>query len=189
MVPGGDGSWKMRSSRHSIHLPLLSIRPTNEYILKCASKTLCIEERNARFVIHILPTVTIPPTEFRFRTSRSSGPGGQNVNKLETRVELLFDILRSRSLTDEQKEVILTQLASRIDSNGVLHISSQKSRSQWENKQVTIEKCESLIRSALKPRRKRTKTAPTHASKVRRVQSKKKHSQKKLLRKVDLRDE
>ncbi len=101
----------------------------------------------------------------------------------------MFDVRRSRSLTDVQKEAILTALASRIDSDGVLHVSSQKSRSQWENKQVTIEKCESLLRSALKTKRKRTKTTPTRASKERRVQSKKKHGQKKQMRRVDLRNE
>lgn len=135
-------------------------------------------------VSHKQPAVMIPPSELRFRTSRSGGPGGQNVNKLETRVELLFDVARSRSLSDEQKHTILSALASRIDAEGVLHLSSQKSRSQWENKQVVIEKLGVLLRSALRVRKKRVKTAPTRGSKERRVQSKKKHGQKKQMRRV-----
>jgi ribosome-associated protein len=139
--------------------------------------------------LHITATVELPVAELRFRTSRSSGPGGQNVNKLETRVELLFDVAHSPSLSAEQRERILLNLASRIDGEGVLHISSQRSRSQWENKQGTIEKLVSLLREALKVRKKRVKTAPTRGSNETRVQRKKKHSQKKKLRKVHLGDE
>ena len=139
--------------------------------------------------LHITATVELPAGELRFRTSRSSGPGGQNVNKLETRVELLFDVARSPSFSDEQRHRILQNLASRIDGEGVLHISSQRSRSQWENKQGTIEKLVSLLREALKVRRKRIKTAPTRGSNETRVQRKKKHSQKKKLRKVHIGDE
>lgn len=137
----------------------------------------------------ILPSVAIPFAELHFRTSRSSGPGGQNVNKLETRVELMFDVARSLSLSDDQKKAILSALASRIDTGGILHISSQKSRSQWENKQVVIEKFAVLLRSALRVRKKRVKTAPTRGSKERRVQAKKKHGQKKQMRRVNLSDE
>ena len=140
-------------------------------------------------VLHITSSVQIPLSELRFRTSRSSGPGGQNVNKLETRVELVFDVAGSPSLTDDQKNILFTHLASRIDARGILHISSQKSRSQWENKQLVIEKLVSLLHGALKVRRKRVKTSPTHSSKERRVQSKKKHGQKKTMRKVRLGDE
>jgi ribosome-associated protein len=139
--------------------------------------------------LHITATVELPAAELRFRTSRSSGPGGQNVNKLETRVELLFDVAHSPSLSDEQRERVLLNLASRIDREGVLHISSQRSRSQWENKHGTIEKLVSLLRDALNIRKKRIKTAPTRGSNETRVQSKKKHSQKKRLRKVSLGDE
>ncbi len=138
---------------------------------------------------HNHPKVEIPIAELHFRTSRSGGPGGQNVNKLETRVELMFDVLRSPSLRSDQKQMILLALGSRIDSEGILHISSQKSRSQWENKQVVIEKLALLLRSALRVRKKRVKTAPTRGSKERRVQSKKKHGQKKQMRRVSLNNE
>jgi ribosome-associated protein len=139
--------------------------------------------------LHIAATVELPVAELRFRASRSSGPGGQNVNKLETRVELLFDVVHSPSLNNEQRDRVLRHLASRVDGEGVLHISSQRSRSQWENKQGTIEKLVSLLRDALKVRKKRIKTAPTRGSNETRVQRKKKHSQKKKLRKVHLGDE
>ena len=138
---------------------------------------------------HRQSTVGIPTGELRFRTSRSSGPGGQNVNKLETRVELMFDVVRSPSLSDDQKKTVLSALASRIDSDGILHLSSQKSRSQWENKQLVIEKLAALLHSALRVRKKRVKTAPTRGSKERRVQAKKKHSFKKQMRRVSQSDE
>ena len=128
-------------------------------------------------------------SELRFRTSRSSGPGGQNVNKLETRVELLFDVIHSPSFNDDQKVVLIAALGSRIDAEGVLHLSSQASRSQWENKQLVIERLVQVLRGALKVRKKRVKTAPSRASRARRVESKKKHSQKKKLRKVSLHHE
>jgi ribosome-associated protein len=140
-------------------------------------------------VLPITGSVRVPVSELHFRTSRSSGPGGQNVNKLETRVELLFDVAHSPSISEEQRERILLNLGSRIDDAGLLHISSQRSRSQWENKQATIEKLISLLREALKVRKKRIKTAPTRSSNENRVQRKKKHSQKKKLRKVHLGDE
>ena len=140
-------------------------------------------------VLRITSNVEIPVSELHFRTSRSSGPGGQNVNKLETRVELLFNVIRSPSLSDDQKRVVLSALASRIDTEGILHISSQKSRSQWENKQLVIEKLAVLLRSALRVRKKRVKTAPTRGSKERRIQAKKKHSQKKHMRRVSLGNE
>ena len=139
--------------------------------------------------LHITAAVALPAAELRFRTSRSSGPGGQNVNKLETRVELLFDVAQSPSFSDEQRHRILQNLDSRIDGEGVLHISSQRSRSQWENKQGTIEKLVSLLREGLKVRKKRIRTAPTRSSNENRVHQKKKHSQKKKLRKVRLGDE
>ncbi|MCX6142217.1 MAG: alternative ribosome rescue aminoacyl-tRNA hydrolase ArfB [Ignavibacteriales bacterium] len=147
------------------------------------------KEMGGASALEITASVRVPVPELHFRTSRSSGPGGQNVNKLETRVELLFDVLRSPSLNREQRDRVLHHLASRVDGEGVLHISSQRSRSQWENKQVTIEKLVSLLRDALKVRKKRMKTAPTRSSNETRVQRKKKHSQKKKLRKVHLGDE
>lgn len=140
-------------------------------------------------VLEITSSVAVPLSELRFRTSRSSGPGGQNVNKLETKVELLFDVDRSLSLSDEQKHSVRRLLEGRIDADGVLHVSSQRSRSQWENKELAMEKFAALLRSALKPRKKRHATGATRASKERRLQSKKKHGQKKKTRALRLSDE
>jgi ribosome-associated protein len=140
-------------------------------------------------LLTVTSSVRIPLSALRFRTSRSSGPGGQNVNKLETRVELLFDVLHSLSLTDDQRHRVMAALGSRVDGEGVLHISSQRSRSQWENKQGTIEKLILLLRDALKIRKKRVKTAPTRGANEQRVRLKKKHGQKKKLRKVHPGDE
>ena len=81
--------------------------------------------------------------------------------------------------------MVIAALGTRIDAEGILHISSQASRSQWENKQLVIERLAGVLRGALKVRKKRVKTAPTRASKARRVESKKKHGQKKKLRKVN----
>jgi ribosome-associated protein len=140
-------------------------------------------------VLQIIPSVEIPLSELRFRTSRSSGPGGQNVNKLETRVELMFDVIKSPSLSDDRRTRILATLGTRVDAKGTLHLSSQKSRSQWENKQLVIERFVSVLRSALRIGKKRIKTSPSVGSKERRVQAKKRHGQKKKMRKVNHDDE
>lgn len=140
-------------------------------------------------VLQITSALSIPFSELHFRTSRSSGPGGQNVNKLETKVELFFDIGRSAALSDEQKNTVRRFLEARIDVEGLLHVSSQRSRSQWENKELAIEKFAALLRAALKPRKKRVATGATRASKERRLQSKKKHGQKKKIRTLRMIDE
>ncbi len=111
-------------------------------------------------VLEITPTVTIRLPELHFRTSRSGGPGGQNVNKLETRVELLFDVTSS-SLNPEQKGRVLAELGSRIDAEGILHLTSQASRSQWENKRHAIDRFVTLLRAALRVKKKRIKSSPT----------------------------
>ena len=132
--------------------------------------------------IRITEHLTIPLSELAFQTSRSGGPGGQNVNKLETRVELLFDVAHSRSLTDEQRTTLTANLRSKLDADGVLRVVSQESRSQWQNKQFAIDKLVHLLRAALKPRKKRVKTKPSRAAKEKRLKSKKHKSEKKQLR-------
>jgi ribosome-associated protein len=135
---------------------------------------------NSKLVI--TSRLSIPMSEIEFRTSRSSGPGGQNVNKLETRVELLYDVERSSSLTDEQRDLLFSRLKSNIDKEGVLRVVSQESRSQWKNKQEAIEKFVQLLRDALKPRKIRRKTTATPHSREKRLMEKKCVSEKKRMR-------
>ncbi len=121
-------------------------------------------------------------SEFVFQTSRSSGPGGQNVNKVNSRVELRFDIPNSVLLTDNQKELLQRKLATRITAEGVFLVVSQEERSQLRNKELSIQKCYVLIRQALKPVKRRRATRPTKGSVERRIQSKKAKGEKKSLR-------
>lgn len=111
--------------------------------------------------------------EFRFLTSRSSGPGGQNVNKVNSKVELRFDISASTSLTDPEKEILFLKLKNRINSNGELVLTSQTERTQAGNKERVCEKFYSLIAKALSPDRPRKATRPTVASKAERLKQKK----------------
>ncbi len=134
----------------------------------------------------ILPTLEIPPSELSFSFARSGGKGGQNVNKVETKVELAFDVLNSPCLTVAQRQLLLQKLASRLDSNGILRLSSQKHRSQIQNRNDAVEKFTALLAQALTPEKKRTKTKPTKASKEKRLNAKKQQSEKKSARRVKL---
>ena len=120
--------------------------------------------------------------EFTFKTSRSSGKGGQNVNKVSTKVELYFNIKNSAILTEEEKLTISNKIKSKIDKNGVLRIVSQSERSQMMNKKKVINKFYEIITKALKKKRARKKTKPTEVSKEKRLSSKKTVSEKKRLR-------
>lgn len=121
--------------------------------------------------------------EFSFIASRSSGAGGQNVNKVNTKVMLCFDVNNSFLLTDGEKQRILEKLANKINQEGILQISSQKGRTQIANKEFCIEKFYSLIEKALAEPRSRKKTKPSAASVEKRLVSKKKISEIKVLRK------
>ncbi len=132
--------------------------------------------------IPITATLAIPDHEIEFQFTRSSGPGGQNVNKVSTRVELLFNVAQSPSLTPDQKNRVLTKLGTRIDSSGILHVASQESRSQWKNRENAVEKLAELLRSALMVSKKRHRTKPSRSAKEQRHKVKKTHASKKLLR-------
>jgi ribosome-associated protein len=119
----------------------------------------------------------IPLAELSFRFSRSSGPGGQHVQKNSTRVELLFDVNNSPSLTDLQRARIQERLASHIDSAGVLHLVTQSERSQLRNREEVVGRFQTLMRAALKRRKIRRPTRPTAASIERRLHGKRKRSQ------------
>ena len=133
-------------------------------------------------------SLKIPLTELDFKTSRSGGPGGQNVNKLETRVELLFDMMNSPSIPDHVRQRLLTNLSAHLDSTGLLHIVVQDTRSQWKNKQLAIHRFTHLLKSAMMVRKKRIATNPTHTSREHRLRTKKVRSQTKRLRKISLED-
>lgn len=130
----------------------------------------------ARALIQITDNISISEDELVFKASRSSGPGGQNVNKLNTRVTLFFDAGNSSSLSPEQKQRILKRLATRADKNGVIRVVSQKFRTQKANRMAAIERLQELLREALKSRPVRRKTRVPHAAKQRRLQEKKHRS-------------
>jgi ribosome-associated protein len=130
----------------------------------------------------------IPFRELRFRTARSSGPGGQNVNRLETKVEVLFDARASRAVSGDQKERLLAGLDREGWDDGMIRVVSQRHRSQWQNKQDALEKLSVILRHALRQIRTRTATKPTRSSRMIRVDTKKRRSGVKRMRSSPLRD-
>jgi len=118
-------------------------------------------------------------SELEFSASRSSGPGGQNVNKVSTKMELRFNVAGSLLLTDPEKELILEKLAVRITAAGELIVVSQSERTQLQNKEKVIEKFYLLITRALTPRKQRKPTMPSKASREERLEKKRQQSEKK----------
>jgi len=120
------------------------------------------------------PVLNIPDlsSEFQFLTSRSSGPGGQNVNKVNSRVELRFDIQNSLLLSDDQKEILQSKLATKISIEGILSVVSQIDRSQLANKEDAIRKFYLLLNKALTPVKRRKRTKPTLTSVEKRLTGK-----------------
>jgi ribosome-associated protein len=126
--------------------------------------------------------VKIPLAELHFQFVRSSGPGGQHVNRSATQVELTFDLAGSPSLDDAQKARVRAALKSHVDKDGVLHLASQISRSQLQNRQDVTARFVELMRRALRVPKKRRPTRPTAASKERRLEAKRRRSQVKRVR-------
>ena len=128
-------------------------------------------------MIRINDELSIPKEELSFTASRSSGPGGQHVNKVSTRVTLRFDVANSPSLKREQRYLILNKLATRVSKAGVLRIVSQQTRSQAANKEAALERFVALLQQALKqtPKRRRTRISP--AAKQKRLNAKKHRGQ------------
>lgn len=139
--------------------------------------------------ITVNPRLTIPEREVSFETSTSSGPGGQNVNKVETRVTLLFDLAASESLEPEHKQKIRNRLATRINKAGVLRVVSQKHRSQSANRQAATERFAALLAEALEETPRRKKTRPSRAARRRRLKKKRRRSEIKKLRKPPRRED
>lgn len=120
--------------------------------------------------------------ELAFKTTTSSGKGGQHVNKVSSRAVLKFNVYKSELLSKEQKEILTSALGKRLDTKGNLQMSSQKTRSQHQNKTLVIERFYSLLENALLPETERIPTKPTRGSKVKRIKKKKHIAEKKQRR-------
>ena len=124
-------------------------------------------------MIRINSALSIPLSELALRTSRSSGPGGQNVNKVDSRVTLAFDVANSRALNDRQKQLLRQRLANRISRQGLLRISGQEHRTQAANREAVLKRFAELLAKALKRRTPRRPTAIPAKSKRGRLKQKK----------------
>lgn len=123
-------------------------------------------------MVEINPSLSLPDGELELRTSRSAGPGGQNVNKLETRVTVRFDVAGSPSLTDDQRRRIQERLGTRISKAGVLQVSSQRHRTQAANREAAVARLAGLLAAALEPEAERKPTRMPKAAKRRRLEEK-----------------
>ena len=122
--------------------------------------------------LQITETMAIPPTELHFQYSRSSGPGGQHVNRTASQVELTFDVLNSPSLNEAQRARVLSKLKSYIDTRGILHLTSQTTRSQHRNRAEVVERFALLLQRALHVPKRRIPTRPSAAAEARRLAEK-----------------
>lgn len=120
--------------------------------------------------------------ELEFSASRSEGPGGQNVNKVNSKITLRLDITNSQIITDEEKNIIRDKLSSFITKEGTLILTAQEKRSQLQNKEAVIEKLDALLAKAFEVKKKRKRTKPSKSAKAERLRKKKMASEKKKWR-------
>jgi ribosome-associated protein len=132
--------------------------------------------------LRVTDTVTVPRTELDYRASRSGGPGGQHVNTSSTRIELIWDVAGTPSLTEAQRARVQEKLANRINAEGRLLLAESGSRSQLQNREVVTARFVELLADALHVPRPRRKTRPPQAERERRLQAKKRRSEVKRLR-------
>lgn len=120
--------------------------------------------------------------ELEFTASRSSGPGGQNVNKVNSKISVKFDVVQSQILSEEEKAIILKNLSRHLTKDGIIMISSQDKRSQLENKQIVIEKLDRMMARAFEKKKARKPTKVSKSAIQKRITSKKIHAEKKKWR-------
>lgn len=140
-------------------------------------------------MIEVTPHIAIDENELSFSFVHASGPGGQNVNKVATAVQLRFDVRRSRSLPEPVRQRLAALAGSRLTAEGELLIDARRSRSQAQNRQDAVDRLVALVRQAASPPKRRRATRPTLASKRKRLETKAKRSQTKRLRGRLRRDE
>jgi ribosome-associated protein len=140
-------------------------------------------------VLKITPDLHLPFSELEYRASRSGGPGGQHVNTSSTRIELWWDVTQSPTLTPEQRQLLLTRLAARLDARGRLRLVASGSRSQLRNRENVTERLRSFVAAALVPPKKRKRTAPTRAAKAARLEAKRRRAATKQQRRTPISEE
>ena len=142
------------------------------------------KKRKAARMLDITPQLHIPLTEFEWSYARSGGPGGQNVNKVATKAVLRWDVTNSPSVPEDVKARFIAQNQGRMTTEGMFIISSDRTRSQLQNKQDCLDLVAALVLAATRVPRKRKKTRPSRASKERRLQAKKLRSSAKARRRL-----
>lgn len=138
--------------------------------------------------IKINRSLKIPAAELELRFSPSGGPGGQHANKAATRAELSWNVNESQVLGPRQRQKLQGALRHRLDSSGTLRLTSDRNRSQMQNRNDVIERFAKLVADALRPTKHRVETKPSRASKERRLAQKKRRSETKQNRRVRLGD-
>ncbi len=134
--------------------------------------------------LRVTRSLTIPGDELELTFTTSGGPGGQHANRSSTRVVLGWNVAESRALGERQRQQIRTHLRRRIDNSGMLRVASDRYRSQLRNRADAMHRLSDLVAEALRPTKKRVATAPTNASKERRLREKKRRSELKRARRL-----